>query len=243
MENQLDQFCGLFPSENGLQDVLVELLSRFEGVTGVRKLQGTNERGKDIVFYYEGPFGTRRLNACVVKNTPITGSVASASGARTVLFQAQQAFDTPCVNSSGQPEHVEHVFVITPHQTSADAMESVKGGLQQRSGQVTFLCGCGLLDVFKANWPAFLAFEGDFLGRYLNDLRLHLDANPILSALILRHSIIAPATRLLSEIYVPQRLIVELTEMKARPISWYADLFSSTASLAEAEDAALISIS
>src|SRR5688572_19200174 len=80
MTSQLDQFCALFPTEKELQDVLVELLGRFKGVTGVRKLQGTTERGKDIIFYHLGPFGSRRLNACVVKNTSITGSVASASG-------------------------------------------------------------------------------------------------------------------------------------------------------------------
>jgi len=238
MNSQLDQFSALFPSENDLQDHLVELLSRLEGITGVRKLQGANERGKDIIFYHEGPFGRKRLNACVVKNTSISGNVASQSGARTVLFQAQQAFDTPYVNSLGVDERVEHVFMISPRQTSPDAIESIKGGLQQRSGQVTFLCGSELLDVFKSAWPDLLAFEGDFLGRYLNDLRLQLDSNPVMSALVLRHSIVEPAAQLLTEIYVPQRLLVQLFELKAKTLSWYKDLLSSKVSLAESQDAA-----
>jgi len=238
MNSQLDQFCALFPNENVLQDHLVELLSRLEGISGVRKLQGANERGKDIIFYHEGPFGRKRLNACVVKNTTISGSVSSQSGARTVLFQAQQAFDTPYVNPTGADERVEHVFVISPQATSPDAIDSIKGGLQQRSGQVTFLCGSDLLDVFKTTWPELLAFEGDFLARYLNDLRLQLDTNPVMSALVLRHSIVEPAAQVLTEIYVPQRLLVQLCEFKPKTLSWYKDLLSSRVSLAEVEDAA-----
>src|ERR1017187_250276 len=191
MASELDQFSTLFASERELQHTLLQLLSKLDGVTGVRLLQGPTERGKDIVFYHQNPFGARRLIACVVKNTAITGSVGSSGGARTVLLQCQQAFDSPYTNASGQEERVEHVYVISPHCTSPDAMDSIKGALHYRSGQVTFLCGSDLLDIFKQTWPSFLAFNGDFLGRYLNDLRLRVDTNPVSSALALRHSIIA----------------------------------------------------
>jgi len=236
MSTQLDEFCALFPSEKRLQEVLVDLLSKLDAVTGVRCLQGATELGKDIVFYRPDAFGKKRLNACVVKNTSITGSVASPSGARTVLFQAQQAFDTPYVNASGQNESVEHVYVITPHVAKPDAMESIKGGLLHRSGQVTFLCGNDLMDIFKERWPSFLVFHGDFLGRYLNDLRLNVDSDPNLSALILRHSIIATANRLLSSVYVQQALSARLAGFRARALSWYPSLLTGHVTRAELED-------
>jgi hypothetical protein len=154
-----------------------------------------------------------------------------------VLFQCQQAFDSPYTNTIGQEERVEHVYVISPHHSSSEAIESIKGALQSRSGQVTFLCGSDLLDIFKHSWPTFLAFEGDFLGRYLNDLRRRVDRNAVSSGLSLRHSIIAPASQMLSTVYVPQRVGVTLNDFDARALSWYPDLLESVVSLAELQDA------
>ena len=167
----------------------------------------------------------------------LTGNVAAPSGARTVLFQAQQAFDTPYTNITGQDESVAHVYVITPHAASPDAIESIKGALGNRSGQTTFLCGNDLLDIFKEKWPSFLALQGDFLGRYLNDLRLNVDSDPNLSALILQHSIIAPANRFLSAVYVTQPLSIRLAEFKGRTLSWYPSLLTGPVSLSEIHDA------
>src|SRR5262249_41566903 len=89
-----------FSSERLLQQAIAGLLTRMPDVSSVQILQGPLELGKDLVFNIRGAFGETVLCACVVKNTRITGDAGKAEGARTVYQQAQQAFDSPHVDSS-----------------------------------------------------------------------------------------------------------------------------------------------
>jgi hypothetical protein len=77
----VEEFAGAFPSESVLQQALAKLLSKISHHSGVQILQGSQELGKDIIFYTPGPFGEKDLNACVVKNTKITGNASTAVGA------------------------------------------------------------------------------------------------------------------------------------------------------------------
>ena len=90
---------------------------------------GTNEKGKDLIFY--APAGLRRLklNACVVKLGKITGSASDASsGARNVLIQCDQALDTPVINTQGQEVWVTYVYGDAPERIVPD-----RHGLHSRS--------------------------------------------------------------------------------------------------------------
>src|ERR1039457_1669421 len=111
----VEDFAATFPSERVLQQALARLLAKIPGHTGVQILQGPDEIGKDLIFYTPGPFGTKDLNACVVKNTKITGDAKATVGARTVFNQAQQALDTPLLDENGREQRVRRVFIVTPH--------------------------------------------------------------------------------------------------------------------------------
>ena len=130
-----------FSSESLLQQAIAGLLTRMPDITGVQILQGTQELGKDLVFYIRGGFGEQLLCACVVKNTKITGDAGRAEGARTVFLQAQQAFDTPYVDGSGRDNRVERVYIITPFDLPPATIYSIEGRLKERSGQVVFIGG------------------------------------------------------------------------------------------------------
>jgi hypothetical protein len=54
-------------------------------VRDVKLFQGSDERGKDIVFYSRGPLGEDLICAAVVKNKKITGKVDRSTGARTLF--------------------------------------------------------------------------------------------------------------------------------------------------------------
>jgi len=154
--DELRRFVEGFENEDALRRAVEALLMKMPDCREVRAMHGAQEQGKDIIFSSEGPMGEIVLNACVIKNDKITGSVDSASGARTVFHQVEQSLDTPVLNEQGQPQSVARAYVITAHECSPQAMESIKGRLHNRSGQVMFICGNNLLTKFKkfwAGWP------------------------------------------------------------------------------------------
>src|ERR1700741_5325083 len=126
----VEEFAHTFPSEHVLHQALAKLLSKIPGHTGVQILQGSSELGKDLIFYTPGAFGQKDLNACVVKNTKITGNASSNAGARTVFNQTQQALDSPLLDENGHEQRVHRVFVITPHPIPPETITSIVGALR-----------------------------------------------------------------------------------------------------------------
>jgi len=162
-------FAAQFTSEKLLQRAIAGLLYRIPENSGVTILQGAQEHGKDIVFFSRVGFDERILCACVVKNAKITGSVSASSGARTVLLQAQQALDTPYVADDGRRIAVERVYVVTPYSLSQSTMQSIEGRLQERAGQVAFLGGTRLFELFHRYWPDYLVDEFSVLKRHVSE--------------------------------------------------------------------------
>jgi hypothetical protein len=166
----VQEFADTFPSEIVLQQALAKLLSKIPGHTGVQILQGPHEIGKDIIFYTPGAFGKRDLNACVVKNTKITGSASNTAGARTVFNQAQQALDSPNVDENGKEEKVARVFIVTPHPIPPETVASIVGALRTSDERVRFVSGTTLLELFKLHWPEYLAEEFSLIQAYADVL-------------------------------------------------------------------------
>jgi len=182
-------------------------------VTGVQILQGPQELGKDLIFFIPGAFKEPMLCACVVKNKRITGDASNTSGARTILNQAQQAFDTPHTDSFGKEIRVERVYVVTPYNLSPTTISSIKGRLQERSGQVVFLDGSLLFDLFKQYWPDYFADEASALARHMKLTQgLIEDASP-LDELAVQYGL-GPARKYDKKIYVAQGFY--------RKVHWYA---------------------
>ena len=198
-----------FSSEALLQQAIAGLLIRMPNITGVRILQGTQELGKDLVFYTRGAFNEYVLCACVVKNKKITGDAAKSVGARTVLLQAQQAFDTPYVSDSGEDVYVQRVYVITPFDLTPATINSIKGKLNERVGQIVFTCGAYLFDLFREFWPDFLANEADAIEHHLRQTSKTLESNNPLAGVVAQYNL--GSTEITSKkIYVPQRFHREL---------------------------------
>jgi hypothetical protein len=59
----VQEFANTFPSEAVLQQALAKLFSKIPGHSGVQILQGSQEIGKDIIFYTPGALGQKDLNA------------------------------------------------------------------------------------------------------------------------------------------------------------------------------------
>jgi hypothetical protein len=166
----VQEFAETFPNEMVLQQALAKLLSKIHGHTGVQILQGSAELGKDIIFYTPGAFGQRDLNACVVKNTKITGNAGTTAGARTVFNQAQQALDTPLLDENGREQKVRRVFIITPHPIPPETVSSIAGALRASDERVQFVSGASLLELFKQHWPGYLAEEFALMQSYADTL-------------------------------------------------------------------------
>ena len=209
----LARFAEAFESEEVLRKTIETLLTKMPKVSGVQRTHGTQEYGKDIIFYGPGGLSETRLYACVVKNTAITGNVNTGGGARAVVHQAEQALDTPFVNSKGDSERVENVYVMCPHELSQTTLNSITGKLKT-AGQVTFWCGRKLLKLFEDHWPEFLVFDSDLLPAYLNSIQAVLEKNTDLTNVVFRHSILGDISKQLSEIYVKPRFKQELQEFR-----------------------------
>jgi hypothetical protein len=204
-----DKFSRSFSSESLLQQALAGLLTRMPDITGVQILQGAQEFGKDLIFFIPGGFGERILCACVVKNTRITGDAGKSEGARTILLQAQQAFDTPHTDGFGRDISVERVYVITPFELPPATVASIRGRLKERSGQIVFIGGPLLFDLFKQYWPDFLADEATAIDYHLRQIRQGLENESALSGLVLQHNL-GRLNTTLKRFYVPQLFHREL---------------------------------
>lgn len=85
MTDELKRFAESFKSEDELRKHVATLLTKMR-TQGVQITHGTQEYGKDIIFYAPDAFNNWVLNACVIKNTKITGSADDNDGARNVLI-------------------------------------------------------------------------------------------------------------------------------------------------------------
>ena len=202
MDTDVQQFAAMFKNEKDLQDAIASVLRKVPGVSGVEITQGTHEHGKDLVFYRSGGLGERTLYACVVKNEKITGTVESSRGAKTVLAQAEQAFDEPYITGSGTRERVEHVYIICPHESAQSTIDSIAERLRKQPA--TFVCGGKLIDLFQEHWPQFLMFNSSLLSSYVANLKRGLDEDSPLKYLSGRHTILAGAIKSFSKVYVKQ---------------------------------------
>jgi hypothetical protein len=211
MATELERFAEAFPLEDDLRKHIATLLTKMH-TQGVQITHGPQEYGKDIVFYAPDAFGNWTLQACVIKNAKISGSVDDNDGARNVLFQIEQALDTPFINSSGADEHVSRVYVMSPYECSQISMRSIQGKLRTRSGQTEFLCGNSLLAKFAQDWPEFLFFESTLLGSYVADLQKAFDETDPISFLASQHNIFAHAGIEWRNVYVRQMFETQLQQ-------------------------------
>ena len=211
----LAQFAKLFKNESDLREKLAVLFRKMPQTQGVRITHGTVERGKDIVFHSKDALGGWLLNACVVKNSQITGSVESNRGAKTVLFQAEQALDTPLVGDNGVDLYASTVYVITPHECSQAAMLSIQGKLAQRRGQVQFLCGTRLLELFEQYSPETLIFDSTFLGTYVLQLQKKLRSIDPIRFLMQNHDLVASGLKSFESVYVRQNFMKTVSRFEA----------------------------
>lgn len=214
MTLDLDRFVKTFDSEDQLRKYLFKLFSKMPNTTGVTITHGSQEYGKDLIFYYQDALGDWQLNACVVKKDRISGSADDNMGARNVFHQVEQALDTPLINSQGENEYVARVYVISPWDCPQTTLRSIQGRVAGRSGQVKFLCGSELLEKFDEYWPEFRFLESDLLGSYVSLLQTNLrDSDPI-NFLGSQHQILAGAAQAIGKVYVRQNFTSTLQTLK-----------------------------
>jgi hypothetical protein len=237
---QVELFAREFRDEDHLRRVVADLFMKM-GQSRVRITHGSGEKGKDIIFYGEGPLGERRLFACVVKNKAISGRADDhKNGAptlvgelQTVANQIQSSFAEPLADGRGNDEWVDSVYVICPHDCPIATMDSIKSRLQ-RSGQITFICGSQLMELFVKHWPQFLWFESSILVSYLSALRKGLEEDYALANLILKNPYLGESPSAWSDLYVEPRFHRELRPLHLRhPFALNLDILSGLRKLSD----------
>ncbi len=163
-----------------------------------------------MIFKSEGGIGEVLLNACVVKKDQLTGNVDSNQGLRTVFHQVEQALRIPFIDDNGERRSVARVYVITPYECSQTARQSIEDKLKDHSGQLTFLTGGRLFQLFAEHAPEYILFNSNFLSSYVAQLEYSFNSEDPLRFLATQHSIISAASRSFRELYVPQDFYLDL---------------------------------
>jgi hypothetical protein len=162
------------------KEIIVPLLSEM-GFEGMRIEHGAAERGKDLLFWRQDPFGGKEWYACQVKGPRLTGSASGSDSLRTVVNQLQEATDTPFCDPDGNQVFVSKCLLITSSALSPTARESIMGLLaKQRVVLPTRVVDAPeLVSLIKKHKPALLMPWQENLSEYCRrlyrTLRLHLD--------------------------------------------------------------------
>src|ERR1039457_4629164 len=216
-----------FANEDILRQAIRGLLLRMHRPEMVEILHGRSEIGKDIVFRVKGPFGEAINCACVVKNHRITGNVAKSAGGRAVLHQAEQALDTPYLDSSGREITIQLVYVFTPFVLDQAAIASLKGKLKARNDSVVVVGGTDLFELFRKHWPEYIVDEHHLLQTYLASAKDALVADSALMNFADRHSLDVGRGRTTGA-YVNPSFCLEISTFKFGDIVEYFTTVSST---------------
>ncbi len=97
-------------------------------------------------------------------------------------------------------------------------MESIKGKMQARSGQVVFLCGRELMAKFEEYYPEFLLFSSELYGSYIAELERGLDTDPAVMNVLSRHGFLSGPKNLTS-LYVRPKFTRDLHQFTLNLIS------------------------
>lgn len=187
IETELDHFIKSFADEAELRKAVISLLEKMPLVNGIRDTHGSGEIGKDVVFEMVDPFYGKSLQACVIKNSPISGSVQSNHGARTVVFQAKQVLDSPIRRTTdGVPERIQRVLVISPYECTPQTMESIYGELENKD-TVRFLCGRVLWDKFVEHHPKYILDHTSSIARLAATIVSALDSDGAVEEALRQH--------------------------------------------------------
>lgn len=193
-----------FSSEKTFQQAMAGLLSRMPGISRVQMLHSAQELGKDIIFQAVGPLGEPLQCACVIKNHKISGRVTSSGSTRSVLFQIEQALDTPFWDGSGAQIRVHRVYVVSPEIISQSAMQSIAGKLSERAGQVNFMGGDQVFQLLRLYWIDFFADEYSSIESHIESLARDVSNVAITSAAANYN--LGPVSNSESTIYVQRTL-------------------------------------
>lgn len=204
-----------FSSETVFQQAIANLLRKIPGISNVEITHGAQEYGKDIVFSSKEVL-SENVCACVIKNKKITGKVTGSASAREVLFQIEQAFDTPFIGRDGSERFVDQVFVISPFDIAQTTLRSISGKLQTTKRSVEFIGGSRLIELIEVYWPDFLVDEHKAISDYFGRIREDTKNREIIGL----HNIfgLEPATSV-REIYVTRRLEREIISHSLTGIS------------------------
>ena len=205
---KLKRFAEAFPDEDSLRLAMIELLGRIPNVSEVRLNHERGELGKDILFRESGSF-KQELVACVVKNTKITGSASSVSGANNVFIQAKQALTAGLQTLAGNVERADKVLVICPHDCRSETVASIHGELQERRERVIFIVGTELLEMFSKYYPEFLVQQSSTFGAYVKSIEEGLNSGSPVDSILLNYGL-GSRSKPVSGVYVPPDFFCEV---------------------------------
>ena len=154
--------------------VLIPLLESM-GYQEIRYYHSPRELGKDIVFSREDPIDGRETLCAVVKMRGLSGSVSDSRSGREVLFQVSQSLQEPVIDPrTGEYVHVTKAYIVTPHQVSASALESIRGELKVNSSRVSILDGPAVLRKIREHLPNLLVSIQTPERRFIQSLLMRL---------------------------------------------------------------------
>lgn len=116
------KFCEL--TEDTFTITVVIPVLQAEGFQFIDYTHGQRERGKDLVFWKPGEFGSKELLVAQIKMCSLTSSASDENGLPVVVTQLRQALHSKVVSWDGIERKPTKVFCITAAATPVTTTES-----------------------------------------------------------------------------------------------------------------------
>jgi hypothetical protein len=167
--NDVDFLASL--SEEELRElVIIPLLSEM-GFEQIRRVHGSLEFGKDVVFIRKDPLDIIEYCCATIKAHKLDGSVSSSRSVREVYYQVSQALKEPFIDPlDGHEVNISRAYVITSFPISQACIRSIRSELGANQHRVNFIDGPRLIDLIKKHLPSLLSVIHDPESRFLNTL-------------------------------------------------------------------------
>ena len=150
------------PEDELQETVLLPLLRAMKFRDVYKHHGGVNEKGKDIVCWYEHPFlGNRRNLALVVKARPISGKAAiDQATAGEITMQINQCFGKPYNDPiTGEEQSVHECWVVSNKPIGKDAIDAIASGLGKSVSTVEYIGIDKLWELIEKHLPLQAAFQ------------------------------------------------------------------------------------
>lgn len=121
--NRIMKIIQEMPENNMTKDVIIPLLEHI-GYKKVEFYGGTNEEGKDIIFWEKSKIGNDKLCVAQVKHFKFSNSASDSKGFQTVINQLIVCGEKKIINLNKQAYYPNEIFLVSTYPIDSKTLQT-----------------------------------------------------------------------------------------------------------------------